>query len=334
MRKVNNREQSSNMPSTDSSSFPRHPSARYSSPPLSEPYNPHLSQSFDTAPISNNNNFFNSDDSFNDFEQVNVPSFNQPLPPPQQQQFNPYQQPQHQQQQQQQSKGGWLSFFSSSQQPQQEFAQQQQPQSYEPIVDEVPLLEELGINFKDIYAKSVFVLNPLSKYRRLASQRNRASPVQSGDQDYLQHILDDMDLAGPLLFCLLLGFVLLLRGKVQFGYIYGVGVIGCISMYFLLNLMCPPQRHIEIQHTISILGYCLLPIVFLALICTFLPLWISMDVKLFGLIGFIVTNIAIVWSTWSAASMLVAALGMSHQKALVAYPVFLVYVTFALITVF
>ena len=178
------------------------------------------------------------------------------------------------------------------------------------------------------------MLNPLSKYRRLASQRSKqlSNEQRSGDQDYLQHILDDMDLAGPLLFCLLLGFVLLLRGKIHFGYIYGVGAIGCLSMYFLLNLMCPPQRHIEMQHTISILGYCLLPMVFLGLLTTFLPLW--MDVGVYGVVSFIFTNTAIVWSTWSAASMLVGALGMYQQKALVAYPVFLVYVTFALLTVF
>ena len=220
-------------------------------------------------------------------------------------------------------------------------------------------LLELGINFSDVWAKSVFVLNPFSKMRRLASKRyreqhddhlrqindnssgggmNRSGSRMSvgggrDDQDIkLQHILDDMDLAGPLLFCLALGFVLLLRGKVHFGYIYGVGTIGCLAMYFLLNLMCPPQRHIEIQHAISILGYCLLPMVFLAITSTVLPLWL--DVKLYGIVGFIVTCSVVAWSTWSAASMFVGHLSMYNQKVLVAYPVFLVYVTFALITVF
>lgn len=198
------------------------------------------------------------------------------------------------------------------------------------------LQTELEISFSDIWAKCVFVLNPLSKLRRLAHQKYRQHDNtwrEESDQDQkLQHILDDMDLAGPLLFCLALGFALLLRGKIHFGYIYGMSIIGCLGMYFLLNLMCPPQKHIELQHTISTLGYCLLPMVFLAIISTILPLWL--DMKLYGFVGFIITCIVTIWSTWSAASMFVGHLGMYDQKVLVAYPVFLVYATFALITVF
>jgi len=229
-------------------------------------------------------------------------------------------------------------------------------QSYEPVVDEVPLLEELGINFRDVWTKSVFVLNPLSKMRRYASQKYRitsssqqqtttttssssssynnssGSSGRNSDDEKLHHILNDMDLTGPLLFCLALGFVLLLRGKIHFGYIYGVGTIGCLAMYFLLNLMCPPQKHIEIQHTVSVLGYGLLPMVFLAIISALLPLWL--DVRVMGTVGSVISLLVVIWSTWSAASMFVGHLSMHNQKALVAYPVLLVYVTFAFLTVF
>ena len=64
--------------------------------------------------------------------------------------------------------------------------------------NEPPLLEELGINFKHIYRKTVCVLNPFAK------------PHES--------IVDDEDLAGPLVFCIAYGFSLLLMGKIQFGY--------------------------------------------------------------------------------------------------------------------
>ncbi|KAI0241241.1 hypothetical protein L0F63_006449, partial [Massospora cicadina] len=54
---------------------------------------------------------------------------------------------------------------------------------------EPPLLEELDINFEHVKTKTFAVLNPLK-------------PVDS-------HMMDDVDLAGPLIFCLLLGLVLL-----------------------------------------------------------------------------------------------------------------------------
>ena len=116
--------------------------------------------------------------------------------------------------------------------------------------------------------------------------------------------LDDDDLAGPLLFCLLFASSLVLvraaasnpscithggggpprspqfwrggsdaggggaapdpqSGKLHFGYIYGVALIGCLGMYFLLNMMS--DDGINGARTTSVLGYCLLPMTFLAL---------------------------------------------------------------------
>ena len=73
---------------------------------------------------------------------------------------------------------------------------------------------------------------------------------------------NDTDLAGPLVFCLLFGGVLLLSGKVHFGYIYGVGLLGCISIYALLNLMS--MDGVSVVCVMSVLGYCILPMVFLS----------------------------------------------------------------------
>lgn len=53
---------------------------------------------------------------------------------------------------------------------------------------EPPLLEELGVNFSHIKSKTLIVLNPVARID--------------------QHIMDDSDLAGPLLFFLLFGFFL------------------------------------------------------------------------------------------------------------------------------
>jgi hypothetical protein len=115
---------------------------------------------------------------------------------------------------------------------------------------EPPLLEELGISFTHIRAKSIAVLNPFR-------------PVSND-------IMDDADLIGPIIFCLLLGLFLLLSGKILFGYIYGVAVMGCLATYAVLNLMSEPGA--DISRTASVLGYSLLPMVVLSGISTGFPL--------------------------------------------------------------
>jgi hypothetical protein len=48
-------------------------------------------------------------------------------------------------------------------------------------------------------------------------------------------------------------------GKPQFNYIYGVALLGSGSIYTLLNLMS--EQGIDAFRVMSVLGYCLLPIV-------------------------------------------------------------------------
>ncbi|KAG0042873.1 hypothetical protein BGZ83_012077 [Gryganskiella cystojenkinii] len=169
---------------------------------------------------------------------------------------------------------------------------------------EPPLLEELGINFSHIKTKSFTVLNPLR-------------PVD-------RNIMDDTDLAGPLLFCLAFGTFLLLSGKQHFGYIYGVAVVGCTVLYLILNLMSP--QGVDIPKTASVLGYCMLPLVMLSSLSTLFTLN--------GGLGYILSVLAIVWCTYSSSGFFTAVLGMNDQRFLVAYPVGLFYGCFALMTVF
>lgn len=114
--------------------------------------------------------------------------------------------------------------------------------------DEPPLMEELGINIGHIVDKTLTVLNPLHRYS--ASHAKDA------------HMMDDADLAGPLLFCFVFGMTLLLAGKSQFGYVYGVALLGAVSIYTLLNLMS--QGGIDAYRVASVLGYCLLPLCILS----------------------------------------------------------------------
>jgi len=170
--------------------------------------------------------------------------------------------------------------------------------------DEPPLLEELGINPDHIFQKTLAVLNPLRETDAA--------------------ILQDTDLAGPLAFVLAFGGFLLLSGKVHFSYIYGIGVLGCLAIYALLNLMA--VSGVSVGVTVSVLGYCLLPMVVLS--------GISILVSLQGVAGIGLTALAILWCSISASKLFVTALTMDHQQPLVAYPCALLYGVFALLTIF
>ncbi|XP_072040992.1 protein YIPF5-like isoform X2 [Amphiura filiformis] len=170
--------------------------------------------------------------------------------------------------------------------------------------DEPPLLEELGINFEHIYQKTMTVLNPLRE----------TDPA----------CIHDCDLAGPLVFALAFGGTLLLAGKVGFGYIYGIGGLGCICMWMLLNLMS--MTGVSVSCIVSVLGYCLLPMVFL----NFFAAVMSLE----GIFGTVISLLAIGWCSLSASKLFVTALAMDAQQLLVAYPCALLYGVFALLSVF
>ncbi|KAI9830560.1 MAG: hypothetical protein M1826_004586, partial [Phylliscum demangeonii] len=204
------------------------------------------------------------------------------------------------------------------------------------------LLEELGVNFGHIKIKTFTVLNPLGRID--------------------QHLMDDADLAGPILFFLLFGTFLLFSGKVHFGYIYGLALLGSSSLHLILSLMAPPpsssahspppssssssaaaaaaalgahdpasstRRHsssLTFPRSASVLGYCLLPLVLTSLVGVLLP----MDTAL----GYALTTAAIVWCTYSSSAMFVAVGRMRGMRALVAYPLALFYVGFGIIAIF
>lgn len=172
--------------------------------------------------------------------------------------------------------------------------------------DEPPLLEELGIHVPSIMAKMRAVLNPFSKYE--------------------SSFADEADMTGPVALGLLLGLLLMLQSKIQFGVIYGLGLVGCISIYVVFNLMS--QRGIDLYRSTSILGYALLPIVILSFLAVILP------VRKVHTLGIVVGGGCTAWSTTTATKIFVAVLSLQDQTLLVAYPLLLLYVSFAFITVF
>ncbi|KAK3945730.1 hypothetical protein QBC46DRAFT_403406 [Diplogelasinospora grovesii] len=222
---------------------------------------------------------------------------------------------------------GWLAAFST--------------EGYD---GEPPLLEELGVNFGHIQTKTLAVLNPFTRID--------------------QHLMDDSDLAGPVLFFLLFGTFLLFSGKLHFGYIYGLALVGSVLLHVVLSLMSPDdgapqgaavgagayantapsypgqpttdhhqQLHgghlsstLTMARSASVLGYCLLPLVATSLVGIVMP----MDTP----VGIIMTTAAIMWCTYSASGMFCAVGRMRGMRGLVAYPLALFYVGFGIMGVF
>ncbi|XP_072352778.1 protein YIPF5-like isoform X1 [Scyliorhinus torazame] len=178
------------------------------------------------------------------------------------------------------------------------------PTMYGDTDDEASLLEEIGINFDHIWQKTLTVLNPMK-------------PADGS-------IMNETDLTGPMVFCLAFGATLLLAGKVQFGYIYGISVLGCLAMHTLLNLMS--VTGVSCGCVASVLGYCLLPMIILS--------GCAVLFSLQGVIGIPLALIVIGWCSLSASKMFISTLAMEGQQLLVAYPCALLYGIFALLTVF
>lgn len=174
--------------------------------------------------------------------------------------------------------------------------------------DDLPLLQELGIFPHHIRMKAMAVLNPRAE--------------MSAD------VIEDMDLAGPVTFAVSLGFLLSLQGKVQFGAIYGLSLIGIFFAKMLLSLMSD-HHSAPLQFVVSTLGYCLLPNLVLAVVQTF-QYWLIGSHAVIMPLAFVVVG----WSAWCATTMFVKAMAMEAQRYLVLYPCVIFYAVFAALTIF
>eukprot|EP00931_Biecheleriopsis_adriatica_P092014 TRINITY_DN6584_c0_g2_i1.p1 TRINITY_DN6584_c0_g2~~TRINITY_DN6584_c0_g2_i1.p1 ORF type:complete len:270 (-),score=46.48 TRINITY_DN6584_c0_g2_i1:60-869(-) len=170
--------------------------------------------------------------------------------------------------------------------------------------NEPPLLEELGINVEHTLER----MKGVAFFKKLDEE-----------------ILRDADLSGPLAICMTLGTALLLAGKLQFGYIYGLAAGGSLGICCLINVMSQKEG-IDLYRTMSILGYGLIPIVFLAVF--------GIVVSLRSSFGMIMAALCIGWATATSSRFFATAISMQDQRWLVAYPVGLVYTFFTLITIF
>ncbi|XP_053691553.1 protein YIPF7 [Sabethes cyaneus] len=179
--------------------------------------------------------------------------------------------------------------------------------------DEPPLLDELEIYPQRILEKSLAVLNPFHA---------------QGLVDNPEYFFKETDLAGPIAFCLTLAACLFVTGsKAQFGYIYGLCVISVVVMYALITLMCnSSENNVTITAVASILGYSILPIVWLSILGIFFSLNTTFGIAL--------AACAIFLSTMSCSRIFCIMTGDSHQRYLLAYPCALVYIIFTLLVLF
>ncbi|EEQ86058.1 hypothetical protein RJZ56_007278 [Blastomyces dermatitidis] len=215
---------------------------------------------------------------------------------------------------------------------------------------EPPLLEELGVNFDHIRTKTLTVLNPFARID--------------------QHLMDDSDLYGALLYIVLYGTFLLLSGKVFYGYIYGVAVFGTFALHLILSLMSPslidptsttPEAS-SLDPVSATTGYhphhkqsgssgstvpgsaghfsstLTFPRSASVLGYCFLPLVLTSGVGILipmdTLFGYLLTTAAVGWCTYSSSGMFCAVARMRGMRFLVAYPLALFYVVFGIMGIF
>jgi hypothetical protein len=129
------------------------------------------------------------------------------------------------------------------------------------------------------------------------------------------------------LIALCFGMLLLLSGKVHFGDIYAIFVLGNILLFFLFNFMSQIET-ISLYNIMSTMGYSMIPM----LILGFMGIFITMK----GPLGIILSLVVAGWSSYAASNFIEGIMKQteSNRKALLIYPLFLFYVCFAMIIIF
>eukprot|EP00803_Ostreobium_quekettii_P002735 evm.model.scf_1534.2 EVM.evm.TU.scf_1534.2 scf_1534:5625-7995(+) len=175
--------------------------------------------------------------------------------------------------------------------------------------DEPPLLEELGIDIPGI----------LKKTRAILMLRVSAPA------------LEDLDMGGPLMFAALLGGLHLLMGKLHFGVILGWSVVASAVLFFVVNQLAghgnPDSQSLVLYNCCCLMGYCLIPTVLLSAFALLVPGR--------GILHLVCAGLCVVWSTHIASALFIRRSPcLVDLRTLVAYPCFLVYSIFAMLSLY
>ena len=174
------------------------------------------------------------------------------------------------------------------------------------IYEEPPLLEDVGVDPELIADKIISIIK-----------------LETPTQRYIE----ESDLFGPSMIAFLLGLLLMLSGKMHFGDIYALFVLGNILIFVLFNLMSSNEI-ISLYAIMSTLGYCLFPMLLVGLVGIFMKLQNSLGILLsLGLSG---------WCAYSASAYIEILIKANEndRKMLIGYPLYLYYASFAMITIF
>ena len=167
--------------------------------------------------------------------------------------------------------------------------------------DDLPLLEDLGIDLTSVKSKlmsTLFFLKPNSTF------------------------IQKPDLTGPLLLGTILGFLLTLSKKLSFGFIYGFGFLGSLGIYFIFNLMLE-REYLSLYNLMSVLGYCISPVLVIAFFNVFLGLK--------NFLGVVFAFFGAFMATFLVLRFLKTGYDFGNKRIMFGYPVFLFYFTFVLI---
>ena len=114
--------------------------------------------------------------------------------------------------------------------------------------EELPLLDELGIDLKAIGSNMLHHINPFS----------------------LPNV-EETDIIGSILILMVLGISMLFLGKIHFGLIYGYSIIAITLEYFVMNLLS--QKNIDYSLIFTHFSYCLFPNIFYVIILVILNIF-------------------------------------------------------------
>lgn len=179
--------------------------------------------------------------------------------------------------------GGIATSFPAKQQQNNIFGQP----SNVPEEMEEPLLQELGIDTSRIRAHALAILHP----------------TQSS---HARENLDD-ELAGPLLFSLMLIFVMMLQGKLGYNALYSVMVSSALLAFAIMSLLS--DKTVSLISILSVCGYGLLPTVVFSFIVV-----IQRTLLSFAPLTFTLCLLSVIWSGQCASRSFRDAFGLEHMK--------------------
>lgn len=165
--------------------------------------------------------------------------------------------------------------------------------------DSLPLLEELDINLTEIQYKVKCVLMPLAN-----KNLNRSI------------LRDNPDFWGPLLIVL---FFALMSVYGQFRVVSWIITIWIFGSFFIFIIARVLGGEVTYSQIVGTIGYSLLPLLIISVI---IPV-----IKQYNLLSNFIKALGLLWSTYSAATLLCVQ-ELQHKKPLLLYPIFLLYIYF------